>query len=63
MAGLLASKVRSRLTPFELGPANLEPAPSTRDHAFMTGFALQIFRLQALPKELAAWMIDQGMKV
>ncbi|UPX15930.1 uncharacterized protein EKO05_0006361 [Ascochyta rabiei] len=33
--------------------------PSTRDQAFMTGFAHQIFRLQELPKELAAWMIDQ----
>ncbi|KAH6618728.1 hypothetical protein C7974DRAFT_36034 [Boeremia exigua] len=33
--------------------------PSTRDQAFLTGFAQQIFRLQALPKELAIWMIDQ----
>ncbi|KAF1359940.1 hypothetical protein EJ07DRAFT_177807 [Lizonia empirigonia] len=33
--------------------------PSTRDQAFMTGFAHQIFRLQALPEELATWMIDQ----
>ncbi|KAF2629724.1 hypothetical protein BU25DRAFT_408991 [Macroventuria anomochaeta] len=33
--------------------------PSTRDQAFMTGFAHQIFRLQELPKELATWMLDQ----
>ncbi|KAJ4988800.1 hypothetical protein SVAN01_05777 [Stagonosporopsis vannaccii] len=30
-----------------------------REQAFMTGFAHQVFRLQALPKELATWMIDQ----
>ncbi|KAJ4364223.1 hypothetical protein N0V95_000845 [Ascochyta clinopodiicola] len=34
--------------------------PSSRDQAFMTGFAHQIFRFTQLPKELAAWMIDQN---
>ncbi|KNG50283.1 hypothetical protein DDE82_002361 [Stemphylium lycopersici] len=33
--------------------------PNTRDQAFMTGFAQQIFRMRELPKELASWMIDQ----
>ncbi|KAH5094338.1 hypothetical protein HBI46_233770 [Parastagonospora nodorum] len=32
---------------------------STRDQAFLTGFAHQAFRLQDLPEELASWMIDQ----
>ncbi|KAL5118977.1 hypothetical protein ACEQ8H_003106 [Pleosporales sp. CAS-2024a] len=32
---------------------------STRDQAFLTGFAHQIFRLQELPVELASWMVDQ----
>lgn len=40
--------------------ANASLEPSTRDQAFMTGFAHQIFRLQALPEELATWMIDQS---
>ncbi|KAF3048299.1 hypothetical protein E8E12_011650 [Didymella heteroderae] len=33
--------------------------PSTRDHAFLTGFAQQVFRLHELPKEIATWMIDE----
>jgi hypothetical protein len=33
---------------------------STRDQAFLTGFAHQAFRLQDLPEELASWMIDQS---
>jgi hypothetical protein len=37
-----------------------QPEPSTRDQAFMTGFANQVFRLQELPPELASWMIDES---
>ncbi|KAF2130859.1 hypothetical protein P153DRAFT_384080 [Dothidotthia symphoricarpi CBS 119687] len=33
--------------------------PSTRDQAFLTGFAHQIFRIRELPQELASWTIDQ----
>jgi hypothetical protein len=40
--------------------AKLWSEPSARDHAFMTGFATQIFRMQELPKELATWIIDQS---
>ncbi|USP81094.1 hypothetical protein yc1106_08368 [Curvularia clavata] len=39
--------------------ASILQIPSTRDQAFMTGVAQQIFRVQELPKELASWMIDQ----
>ncbi|KAF3008760.1 hypothetical protein E8E13_010161 [Curvularia kusanoi] len=38
--------------------ASFEEA-SARDHAFMSGFAQQIFRMHELPSELATWMIDQ----
>lgn len=31
-----------------------------RDQAFMSGFAHQIFRIQALPEELASWMLEQS---
>jgi hypothetical protein len=34
--------------------------PSTRDQAFMTGFASQVFRIQELPQELASWMMDES---
>jgi hypothetical protein len=34
--------------------------PSSRDQAFMTGFAHQVFRMQELPEELALWMVDQS---
>ncbi|KAF1929333.1 uncharacterized protein M421DRAFT_100445 [Didymella exigua CBS 183.55] len=43
----------------EHGWAACFEVPSTRDQAFVTGFAQQIFRLHELPKELATWMIDQ----
>lgn len=33
---------------------------STRDQAFLAGFAHQAFRIQDLPEELASWMIDQS---
>jgi hypothetical protein len=33
---------------------------NTRDQAFLTGFAHQVFRIQELPGELASWMIDQS---
>ncbi|PVH99246.1 hypothetical protein DM02DRAFT_656590 [Periconia macrospinosa] len=33
---------------------------SSRNQAFASGFALQIFRMQHLPIELASWMIDQS---
>ncbi|RMZ74340.1 2-isopropylmalate synthase [Pyrenophora seminiperda CCB06] len=33
--------------------------PSAREQAFMTGFVQQIVRIQQLPEELAAWMIDE----
>lgn len=32
---------------------------ASRDLAFLTGFAWQIFRMQELPRELASWMLDQ----
>ncbi|KAH9864858.1 hypothetical protein IAQ61_008803 [Plenodomus lingam] len=32
---------------------------TSRDQAFLTGFAYQIFRMQELPEELALWMLDQ----
>ncbi|KAH7398938.1 hypothetical protein DE146DRAFT_678036 [Phaeosphaeria sp. MPI-PUGE-AT-0046c] len=32
---------------------------TTRDQAFFTGFAHQVFRLQELPQELASWMVDE----
>ncbi|KAF1939149.1 hypothetical protein EJ02DRAFT_265217 [Clathrospora elynae] len=38
--------------------ANFEDSTS-RDQAFLTGFAHQIFRLKELPGELASWMIEQ----
>ncbi|KAF1916826.1 hypothetical protein BDU57DRAFT_539079 [Ampelomyces quisqualis] len=44
-------------------PAQIRPtfpinAP-TRDQAFLTGFARQVFRLRDLPEELAHWMISE----
>jgi hypothetical protein len=60
MAGLLALRVRFQ--PLQTYTANADSEPSTRDQAFMTGFAHQIFRLQELPRELATWMIDQSKK-
>jgi hypothetical protein len=39
--------------------SNFEDSNS-RDQAFLTGFAYQVFRIQELPGELASWMIDQG---
>jgi hypothetical protein len=33
---------------------------NTRDQAFLTGFAQQVFRMQELPGELASWMIEQS---
>ncbi|KAL1600993.1 hypothetical protein SLS59_005659 [Nothophoma quercina] len=32
---------------------------TTRDQAFMSGFAQQIFRFQELPKELVTWIVDE----
>ncbi|KAF2689501.1 hypothetical protein K458DRAFT_384140 [Lentithecium fluviatile CBS 122367] len=32
---------------------------STRDQAFLSGYAERVFRYQQLPDELASWMIDQ----
>lgn len=42
--------------------ANLDLESTTRDQAFMSGFAQQIFRFQELPKELVTWIIDQSKK-
>ncbi|KAL6710874.1 hypothetical protein ACN47E_007931 [Coniothyrium glycines] len=33
-------------------------ASNSRDQAFLSGFAFQIFRLQGLPEELTSWIID-----
>lgn len=58
MAGLLALKVGYRA--HYSYAANVRPDASSREQAFMSGFAHQIFRLQELPEELASWMIDQS---
>jgi hypothetical protein len=58
MVGRLALKVC--IYPCHVYTANAYPDISTREQAFMTGFAHQIFRLQELPGELASWMIDQS---
>jgi hypothetical protein len=43
--------------------ADLQAEPSTRNQAFMTGFAHQMFRIHELPREIAIWMIDQGQLI
>lgn len=40
--------------------ASILQIPSTRDQAFMTGVAQQIFLVQDLPREFASWMINQS---
>lgn len=42
---------------------SLLEASSTRDTAFLTGFAQRVFRYQQLPEELASWVLDQGWNV